>query len=384
MSGAPPDHLDVQLYLQHFPPAGDVLAEGTSKAVHGLAAGLVQCGARVTVLCENERASRMRSQHGYEIACFEAARGRFQGAIGTELRQHAKSLPPRTIVVLNGAFHPSVAALSRVLRKANVPYIAAPHDPYHPAIFRRRAYLKWPYWHLMERPMLRNARAVQVLDARHAQFLRALRIETPVIESLNGFTPEDVCQESSLQWSEDGPAKLFFLGRLDAYNKGLDLLLEAVADLHHGADARLVIQGPDWGDGARLRRQARRLHLNGHARFCEPDYGASPASLIAGHDIFCLPSRFEGFGLSAIEAMLAGRVLLVSDIAGVAPHVRACGCGIVVTPQRDTIRDGLSELLARRADWKTMGLAGRHYALERLRWPAIAAAAMRDYQKAIA
>lgn len=384
MNGAQAENFDVQLYLKHFPPNGDAPTDGTSKAVHGLASGLAESGARVTVLCEGERDGRVRSPHGYEIASFASTGRRVEGSIGAGLRQHVKALSPRTLVVLNGAFHPSVSALARLLRKANVPYVAAPHDPYNGAIFRKRAHVKWPYWYLFERPMLRRARAVQVLDARHGEILRALGVETPVIESWNGFAPGDVYDESSLRWDEDGPAKLFFLGRLDAHNKGLDLLIDALADLHHSADARLVIQGPDWGDGARLRKQAKRLHLNGHAKFCEPDYATSPAALIASHDVFCLPSRFEGFGLSAIEAMLAGRVLLVSDVAGVAPHVLASGCGVVVAPERDAIRDGLSELLAKRADWKTMGLAGRHYALEHLRWPAIAAAALRDYRKLMA
>ena len=40
------------------------------------------------------------------------------------------------------------------------------------------------------------------------------------------------------------------------------------------------------------------------------------------HDLFVLPSRFEGFGLSALEAMLAARPVLVSDVAGLAPHIR--------------------------------------------------------------
>jgi len=383
VSGTGGYNLDVQMYLQHFPPTGEGLNDGTAKAVHGLAGGLVECGARVTVLCEGEADSRVRSPRGYEIACFAASRSTVPGAIGAGLRRHVKSLPPRTLVVLNGAFHPSVYAMSRLLRKANVPYVAAPHDPYHPAIFAKGPLRKWAYWHAFERPMLRGARAVQVLDARHETFLRQRGVDTTVIATGNGFEPADVCDEATLRWDERGTAKLFFLGRLDEHNKGLDLLLDAVAELQDHAVARLVLQGPDWGDGERLRARARRLNLNGRARFLEPDYASSPAALIAAHDVFCLPSRFEGFGLSAVEAMLAGRVLLVSDVAGVAPHVSTSGCGVVVTPHRDAVVGGIRTLIARRAEWKSMGLAGRRYALEHFRWPAIAAAALREYQRLV-
>ena len=49
--------------------------------------------------------------------------------------------------------------------------------------------------------------------------------------------------------------------------------------------------------------------------------GSVPASavprLLADHDVFIMPSRYEGFGLTILEAMAAGVVPVVSRIAGV-------------------------------------------------------------------
>ena len=44
------------------------------------------------------------------------------------------------------------------------------------------------------------------------------------------------------------------------------------------------------------------------------------AELMAGADVFCLPSRFEGFGLPALEAMACGVPVVVSD-CGALPEV---------------------------------------------------------------
>jgi glycosyltransferase involved in cell wall biosynthesis len=84
-----------------------------------------------------------------------------------------------------------------------------------------------------------------------------------------------------------------------------------------------------------------------------------------------------------LEGMLAGRVLLVTENAGIAQHVRASGCGVVVKPTVAGIRVGLNRLLACREDWPAMGLRGRQRAIEQLPWPQIAAQARPHYQAII-
>jgi glycosyltransferase involved in cell wall biosynthesis len=147
------------------------------------------------------------------------------------------------------------------------------------------------------------------------------------------------------------------------------------------SDAQLTLQGPDWGDRPKLEKQTSKLAISDRVTFLEPNYQVSPSALIANYDIFCIPSRFEGFSLSALEAMLAGRVIVVSEIAGIAPHVQASGCGVVVKPEANAISAGFQELLQRRSEWKTMGLQGREYVLEKLDWQNIAAQALEQYQR---
>lgn len=379
--------MKIYLYLKHFPPYGDKLNEGTTKAVHGLASGLVSAGSQVTVLCESSTSNEepYRTEAGYEIKCFATPNTSSRSfRIPTSFQQYVRNyLDSTCIVILNGIFHSSVYSLSRILKKYRVPYIVAPHDPYSPAIFNKNAFLKWIYWYLLERKMLSQAKAIQVLDARHGKFLNQLRVNTPVLATPNGFSPKDVYPETSLKWQQDGTAQLFFLGRLDAYNKGIDLLLDAFAQIANIEDTQLTIQGPDWGDKKSLQAQATKLSLTEKVSFLHPDYDKSPSLLIQKYDVFCIPSRFEGFSLAALEAMLAGRVLLVSEIAGIAPHVESSGCGVVVAAEVSAIKLGLIKLLQHRSEWKEMGLAGRHYALKYLQWDEIASTALEQYQQLV-
>ena len=157
------------------------------------------------------------------------------------------------------------------------------------------------------------------------------------------------------------------------------MLIDAFTQITE-TSSNLTIQGPDWGDKKRLQQRADSILPSEAVSFLEPDYTMSASSIIAEYDIFCLPSRFDGFGLSALEAMLAGRVLLVSEVAGIAPHIKASGCGVVVKPETSAIKAGLSELIQRRSEWKRMGLNGRHYILEHLQWNKIASAALDQYK----
>lgn len=386
--------MNIGLYLKIFPPFEEGLScgYGIVKAVHVSAKGLAACGADVTVLCEGPEEHRRRADAGYTVQCFSNTSWPLAFRAGNGLAQYLESPARPDLVILNGIFDPSVYAVSRQLKKHRIPYVAAPHDPYHPAIFGTNAHLKWPYWYLVERRMLAGAEAVQVLDARHEQWLRRLSIKTPVIEVTNGFVLEDLLKDMQedlpakhdLRRSEDGPAHFFFLGRIDAYNKGLDLLVDAYAQMERPEESRLIMQGPDdTGDKAVLEAKARALSLSGPISVLPPDFAASSASLIARHDVLCMPSRFEGFGLSALEAMLAARVVMVSEMAGIAPHVRASDCGVVVEPDVRSVREGLEELLRRRPEWEEMGLRGRRHVIEHLRHDGVAADALAHYQDII-
>jgi glycosyltransferase involved in cell wall biosynthesis len=366
------------LYLKHFPTEDVRPNEGAAKFVHGLASGLVGCGADVTILCEGPSRNSIQSHAGYKIECFPNLQKQPSLSLSPDLRDYVSQMQD-SLIILNGMFHLSVYAFSRVIRKHKIPYIVSPLDPYHPFIFRKNAHLKYPYWYLLEQRLLKQATAIQLLDDRHEQWLRRLNIRTPVLATPAGFFPQDVYPEAMLEYRTDQSPRLFFLGRIDAYNKGLDILLEAFSQIREVSNAQLVLQGPDWGDRKQLETQATRLGLSEQVQFLEPDFKASPSALIAKHDIFCIPSRFEGFSQSALEAMLSGRVLLTSEIAGITPHVQVSQCGVVVQPDAASIKAGFLELLSCRSRWQEMGLRGRHYVLKNLDWKIIASRALEQY-----
>lgn len=115
--------------------------------------------------------------------------------------------------------------------------------------------------------------------------------------------------------------------------KGLDVLLDALVAGGEGTRrARLLIAG-DGGERESLEARACELGLTDRVEFLgrRPD----PPRLLAACDLFLLPSRREGLGVAALEAMAAGRAVIASRVGGLADAVgegAEAPAGLLVEP----------------------------------------------------
>lgn len=120
--------------------------------------------------------------------------------------------------------------------------------------------------------------------------------------------------------TRDGGVKILYVSRLEK-RKGTDLFLEAVARLvrKHG-DVQVDIVGRDGhaDDPDRsLRTQFERIYPGQtNVVFHGELPNAALPDLYHDADIFCVPSRYESFGIIFIEAMRYGLPVIALDIGG--------------------------------------------------------------------
>jgi glycosyltransferase involved in cell wall biosynthesis len=68
--------------------------------------------------------------------------------------------------------------------------------------------------------------------------------------------------------------------------------------------------------------------------------------LLAACDLFVLPSRQEGLGVAALEAMVLGRPIVATDVGGLAEAVRHECTGLLVPPDDPVaLKDAIARLL---------------------------------------
>ena len=98
--------------------------------------------------------------------------------------------------------------------------------------------------------------------------------------------------------------------------KGMDLIIPAFAKVKENfPDARLLIVG-DGSLKELMHKQAEDLQLMESIEWAGRQGQDTIQSYYDKIDILCMPSRSEGFGLTAIEGMARGCVVVASDVGG--------------------------------------------------------------------
>jgi glycogen(starch) synthase len=124
---------------------------------------------------------------------------------------------------------------------------------------------------------------------------------------------------------------LLGLGRVVA-KKGFDLLLEAFARLAPRQPGLGLVLAGDGPDRAGLAAHAARLGLADRVQFAGALGRAEVAWAMGAAEVFVLPSRVEPFGIVVLEALRAGRPVVVSSRGGAGEIVRHEREGLVADP----------------------------------------------------
>ncbi|MBN0971970.1 glycosyltransferase family 4 protein [Gordonia hongkongensis] len=128
-----------------------------------------------------------------------------------------------------------------------------------------------------------------------------------------------------------GPAELLFAGRLE-YEKGVQDLLAALPRIrrsHPGTTLTIAGDGTqrDW-----LMEQARKHRVGKAVRFVGPVDHTELVTLMHRCDAIVLPSRYEPFGIVALEAAATGVPLIVTTAGGLGEAVREPDTGLTFEP----------------------------------------------------
>ncbi|MDP6102871.1 MAG: glycosyltransferase, partial [Dehalococcoidia bacterium] len=111
---------------------------------------------------------------------------------------------------------------------------------------------------------------------------------------------------------------ILYVGRMDPL-KGVDILLKAVSLLPREKRLQCLVVGgnaQDDGQVAGFRSLAESLGISGQVKFLGPVEHERMPLFYSAADICVMPSRYESFGLVALESLACGTPVVASEVGG--------------------------------------------------------------------
>lgn len=196
-----------------------------------------------------------------------------------------------------------------------------------------------------------------------------------------------------LDW-DDTAFTVLQLGRM-VPRKGVDNVIRALSRLRqrHGVEARLYVVGGNTDDAdaeatpeiGRLHRIAEEEGVARWVHFAGRRRREELAMYYSASDVFVTTPWYEPFGITPVEAMACGRVVVGSDTGGIRSTVVHGRTGFLVPPRDpDRLALRLAQLAADSALRERMGEAGRLRARRLYTWTRVARDLLSVYGRMVA
>ena len=360
------------LRILHIIPAVAPRYGGPSEMVFGICRHLDRRGHQTTILTSDADGSGTLPVRYGETVEFRGVSTRFfprrwsesfkiAPGMATWLREHIGEFD---IVHLHAVFSWSTMVGGKICLQRNVPYVVRPLGSLDPWSLSQRRWLKRILMEVGVRHILHHATAIHYtseLERQAAESSLGLKKGRVIA---NAVTMPDETRSPPLQADSAFDKYLLYLGRLHPKKK-LEWVISSFAEVAE-TSFHLVIAGDgDAGYRESLQRlaegcgAANRIHFEGWVS------GDRKETLLQGCEAFLLVSENENFGISAVEAMVRGRPVVVNEGVNLYPEIRRHGAGWVVASRKTALTSTLAEVIRNRDERVVRGQKARNLA-ERL------------------
>jgi len=304
----------------------------------------------------------------------------FRNKIRTVVNDLLDHTDPSEYSLCHAHFLYSDGAIARRVHKATgLSYIVAVRNTDINVFMKLRPDLRWICWDI-----LRNAARVIFVTPSYRQILlrrapakirQILETKSEIIP--NGLAPFWLEPPTPINQRKEGSLRLLYVGDFSR-NKNIIGAMKATRLLNSHSPTSLTLVGAR-GDGE---DQIDRLLTTGEWPFVKRigrvDKRDALRDIYRYHDIFLMPSFFETFGLSYIEALSQGLPVVHSKSQGIDGYFAEGTVAEAVDPSNPAaIADGVSALADRLADVKALCIA----ASKNFAWSRVADSYYRIYRK---
>jgi len=145
-----------------------------------------------------------------------------------------------------------------------------------------------------------------------------------------------------------------------SHEKGVDILVKAFASVHRrNPAARLLIVG-DGQERAALVQLSHDLGLESDVVWAGAQVWEKAMQHLSLMDVVVVPSRYEGFGLTVVEAMACSKPVVASNLDGISEVIGSDAPGTLASPgDIEAMAGAIASFLGSAELRKNAGLYGR-------------------------
>ena len=282
------------------------------------------------------------------------------------------------IVVFHECYCIEYISIYRQLKTKRIPYVIIPHGELGLEAQRRKHLKKVIANNTIFKSFIKGALAIQCLSEREKE---GTRFGKKRIVATNGiFIPEEV--KTVFNSNE---VHFVYIGRLDQYHKGLDLLIEAIsqkADFLRECGCVFSIYGPHTeGRGEKLKDIIELNKLSDIVLLHDAVSGETKKEVLLNNDVFIQTSRFEGMPLGILEAMSYGIPCLVTQGTTLGEAIETTNAGWMAETTASSIADTIEKAVKSRGKYYEFGRNSRKYVQNNYSWDVIASETVRLYSE---
>ena len=279
-------------------------------------------------------------------------------------------------------------AAFRAARTHARPFVLTPHGELNERHLRYKRLKKWCYRKLVLDRVLRQTNALHAVARNELAHASQLGHLTPVFHIPNGVTPPQPndSMRSAAFFHEHPTLRnrrlILFMGRLHPM-KGVEILSRSFLTIASSfPDAVLIVAGPDEGERHKMDSIFDSAGLTHRVLFPGLITGDKKQNILDAADVFVLPSYFEGFPNSVLEALANGIPVVISEQCNF-PEVAAAGAGLISPLNPAQLSSAIGRILSSDDRRRTMGAAARKLVSEHYTWDNLAQAMVDQYTTAI-
>lgn len=286
------------------------------------------------------------------------------------------------IVIFHEVYHIEFCKIAWQLLQRNIPYVVVPHGCMTRGAQKTKRIKKFIANGLLFQHFLRKSSAIQFLSQKEMEDTKKIYRSRGFVGT-NGINLPDAVYQSSTTKEIKG----IYIGRLDPWIKGIDLLIEAISAKQQNlidGSFHLSLHGPDlfhWHE--QIREMVAKKNLCEVVSVCDQLFGSDKREKLISSNLFIQTSRFEGMPMGILEALSYGMPCLVTRGTNFGEIIEKYDAGWVAETTAESIAEKLEQAITEKDKWESKSKNAIRLIEENFEWDSVAGKTVDKYVQII-